>query len=226
GQIPDALLAVPPDDRNLAARGEDLEHQAHLPLAPPAVVLATVARRVLDLAGEEGPVFAEFLQHVAAERRALLQPGDQAAIVRPVAAAHERLEDGQVLARVEVCVPLDELPLLPEQTVELRRVEAAETAPEDQVLRRRDDRDRVELEEPEMADGLEHPPRAAVEALGPNGDPPRLLDRNLTHTGPPRARAPVRAASPPVRASHPRSRAHAAQGGSAARAAGPRSGRP
>ncbi len=69
GEIPEALLAAPPDDGHLAARGEELEHQAHLPLAPPAVVLAPVAGRVFDLAGQQRAALAQLLQDVAAERR-------------------------------------------------------------------------------------------------------------------------------------------------------------
>src|SRR5207253_2705714 len=46
GEIPDALLALSADDRDLAASGEELQHQAHLALAPPAVVLTPVAGRI------------------------------------------------------------------------------------------------------------------------------------------------------------------------------------
>jgi hypothetical protein len=97
----------------------------------------------------------------------------------PVAAAHERPEQRQILDRVEEGVPLDELPLLPEQAVELGRVERPEPAPEDEVLRRGHRRDRVELEEAEPAHGVEDLPSPAVEALRADGDPPRLFRRDL-----------------------------------------------
>ena len=123
GEVPDALLALPADDRDLAARREALEHEAHLPRAPPAMALAAVAGRVLDLAREEGAALAELLQDVAPEGGVLLEPGDDPQVERAVAAAHPRLEERQVLDRVDERVPLDELPLLPEQPVELRGVE-------------------------------------------------------------------------------------------------------
>jgi len=40
GEVPDPLLPPSPHDCDLAVRGEDLEHQPHLPGAPPVVVLA------------------------------------------------------------------------------------------------------------------------------------------------------------------------------------------
>src|SRR5579859_555795 len=145
GEIPDALLAPPADDGDLAARREALEHQAHLPLAPPGVLLALVARRVLDLAREKGPALAQLFEDVAAEGGVLPQPLDDPQVERPVAPAHERLQDREILDRVEERVPFDELPFLPEQAVDLAGVPRSESAPEDEMLRRRDRRDRVEL---------------------------------------------------------------------------------
>ena len=172
-----------------------------MPLAPPAVVLAAVAGRILDLAREERPALAQLLQDVAAEGGTRLDPLDDPAVEWPVAPPHERLQHRQVLARVEEGAPLDELPLLPEQPVELGGVERAEAAPEDEVLRRRDAGDRVELEEAEAAHGLEHSVGVAPEALRADGDAPRLLDRQLTHIAPPRARARGRGELPRARAS-------------------------
>src|SRR5207248_6816938 len=126
GEVPEPLLALPADDRDLAARREAFEHEAHLPRAPPAMALAAVAGRVLDLAREEGPALAELLQHVAAEGGVLLEPGDDPQVERAVAAAHQRLEQRQVLDRVDERVPLDELPLLPAQAVQLGGAEGAE----------------------------------------------------------------------------------------------------
>ena len=45
---------------------EELEHEAHLALAPPAVVLTPVAGRVGDLAREQRPALAQLLQDMAA----------------------------------------------------------------------------------------------------------------------------------------------------------------
>jgi hypothetical protein len=46
----------------------------------------------------------------------------------------------------------------------------------DEVLRDGDRGDRVELEEPELVDGVEHAPRRPVEELRADGDPAGLLD--------------------------------------------------
>src|SRR5262249_37060318 len=188
GEVPDALLAATTDDCDLAACAETLEHQPHLPLAPPAVLLAPVARRVLHLAGEERATLSELSEDVAAVGGVLLEPVDDVPVCSPVAAAHEGLEDRQVLDRIEVRVPLHELALLPEQPVDLLGLERAEPAPEDEVLRRGYARDRVELEEAEASHGLEDAVRAAVERLRADRDAPRFLDRHLTHDGPPPAR--------------------------------------
>ena len=135
---------------------------------------------IFDLAREQRAALLEFPQHVAAERGVLLQVLDQPAIARAVAAPHERLQERQVLGRVEERVPLDQLPLVPEQAVELGRVvPAAEPAPEDEMRRRRDRGDRVELEETEPPDGLLDAVRAAVEELRADGDAARLLERRL-----------------------------------------------
>ena len=49
------------------------------------------------------------------------------------------------------------------------------------MLRRRDGRDRVELEEPEPAHRAEDAARGAVEELRPDRDPARLLGRDDPH---------------------------------------------
>ena len=97
GEIPDALLALPADDRHLAARGEELEHQAHLALAPPAVVLASVAGRVGDLAREERPALAQLLQDVAAVGGTRLDPLDGSG-----ARSHDRRDHHADLPDVDV----------------------------------------------------------------------------------------------------------------------------
>src|ERR1700751_1900298 len=51
------------------------------------------------------------------------------------------------------------------------------------MLRRRDGRDRIELEEAEAADRLEDSGGAAVEALRTDGDPPRLVESDRYASG-------------------------------------------
>ena len=68
-----ALLAAAADDGDLAAGVQHAEHQPHLPLAPPAVRLASGRLVVLDLAREQRAALLELAQHVAAVRGVLLQ---------------------------------------------------------------------------------------------------------------------------------------------------------
>ena len=95
---------------------------------------------------------------------------------------HAREQQRKILGRPDVGVPLDELSLVPEQAVELGDVVRPETAPEHEVLRRRDGRDRVDLEEAERADGVEDGRRRAVEELRAHGDAARLLRRDDPHS--------------------------------------------
>ena len=87
---------------------------------------------------------------------------------------HQRANQRQRLDRIDERVPFEEAPLDPEQAVELARIERAEPAPEDEVLRRRDGGDRVELQEAEPANRVEDAARGAVEELCADGDPARL----------------------------------------------------
>ncbi len=73
----------------------------------------------------------------------------------------------------------EELALVPQQPVELRAVEDAEPAPEDEVLRRRDRGDRVDLESARAADDVEDPARGTIEQLRPHRDPARFGLRDL-----------------------------------------------
>jgi hypothetical protein len=50
------------------------------------------------------------------------------------------------------------------------------------MLRRRDRRDGIDLQEPQAADRVEDALRGAVEELRPDGDPARLLARDLDHS--------------------------------------------
>src|SRR5205814_2993033 len=94
----------------------------------------------------------------------------------PPRRARERPNQRKVFDRVDERVPLEQLPVLPQQPVELSRVVPAEPTPEHESLRRRDDRDRVELEEAEPPDRAEDAARRAVQQLRTDGDPARLLD--------------------------------------------------
>src|SRR5213595_2270948 len=92
----------------------------------------------------------------------------------PPPASHPRSDQREVLDRPDECTPLEQLSLLPQQAVELGDIVRPEPTPEHQLLRRRHARDRIDLEEAELANGLELAPRAAVEQLCPNGDAPGL----------------------------------------------------
>src|SRR3954449_3265807 len=84
---------------------------------------------------------------------------------RPALAPHSRPDERKVLDRPDERAPFEQLALLPEQAVELGGVVRAESAPEHELLRRRDTRDRVDLEEPELSHGVEHALGAPVEHL-------------------------------------------------------------
>ena len=180
-EVPDALATSATDDGDVAARVQHLQHQTRLAATPPAVIFPFHARVVGDLARQERPAGIELSEHVPAERRVLLQVGGQATLPGAVSPPHPRLQERQVFARVQKRVPLDELALLPEQALQLRVIEWAEAAPQDELLRRRNRRDGVELQEAEPLHGVEHSGRRPVEQLCANGDPPRLLDRHLAH---------------------------------------------
>ena len=179
GEVPEALLADAAGDRDLAARGHDLEHQPHLAGAPPAVTLARRHQVVLEVAREQRAVALELAQHVAAEAGVRAQEVADPLVALQLAAAaearHPRPLQRQVLDRVDEGVVLEQLALLPEQRVELAGVELAEPAEEDELLRRRHRGDRVHLQEAEPSHGVEHPGRGAVEQLRAHGDPPGLL---------------------------------------------------
>jgi hypothetical protein len=159
---------------------EDREHVADLAAAVPAVLLASKnAWPVLELPREQRAAPLELAQDVSLEplvlTHELLLPALEAVVRRPPVPAHQPAEERQRLDRPDEGVPLDQLPLVPEEAFELRRVEGAEPCLEHEMLRRRHGRDRVELEEAEPADGLEHTARRAVEQLCADGDPAGLV---------------------------------------------------
>ena len=114
---------------------------------------------VLELARRHRSVPLELAQHVALEARVRDEELGAPALVRVAptapAAPHSRLDERQRLDRPDVRVPLEELLLDPQQPVELRDVVRAEPAPEDELLRRCDGRDRVDLQEAELPHGVE-----------------------------------------------------------------------
>src|SRR5436309_5749616 len=140
-----------------------------------------VPAHLLQVAREQRPVALDLAEVVAAQTGVLVEeltsPEVAFALVEPEPPPprHARTLQRQVLDRIDESVVLEQLPLLPLQPVELASVERAETAPEDEVLRGRNRRNRVHLEEAEAADGLEDVARRAVEQLCAHGDSPRLL---------------------------------------------------
>ena len=128
-----------------------------------------------------GPRRSSSLQDVALVAGVLLQELGAAPLPRVLARpspAHERLHDREILDRPDERVPLEELLLLPEQPIERAAVVRPEPAPGDEVLRRRDARDGIDLEEAEPANGVEQALGRAVEELRADRDPPSFLRRD------------------------------------------------
>jgi hypothetical protein len=157
GEVPEALAAAAADDRDATAAVEDLEHDRDASASVPAVRLALRRRAVLDLAREERAAALELAEHVAPERRVRLQELVAAALPRVLVAtaAHAGAHERKRLDRPDVRVPFEELAIDPEQALELGHVVRAEPAPEHELLRRCNRRDRVDLQEAEPVDRLE-----------------------------------------------------------------------
>src|SRR6185312_3381939 len=181
-EVPEPELADAAGDGDLAAGGKDVEHQPRLPTAPPPVILAGRHQVVLEVARQQRPVPLELPQHVPAEARVRAYVVADPLVALQLAASaelrHPRALHRQLLDRVDECVVLEQLSLLPEQEVELRGVVRPEAAEEDELLRRRDRRDRVQLQEAERTDRVEHGRGRLVEQLRPHRDPPGLLRRD------------------------------------------------
>src|SRR5205823_768353 len=126
-EVPESLSVAPADDRDFAAAAQQLEHEAHLGSPPPDVMLFAHARVVLDLAREERTAPLELAQHVAAEGSVRLEEFRAAELPRVRAAppSHPRPDQREVLDRPDERAPLEELPLLPQQTVELCPLEGS-----------------------------------------------------------------------------------------------------
>jgi len=184
-QVPEPLLSDPTRDGDFAAHGKDLEHQSHRAVAPPAMGITLGHQVVLKLAREQWPVSFELTHHVASEAGVRFQeiayPEVARQGVRAPVLRHPRADERQVFDRVDERVVLEELPLLPEQPVELGAVVGTEAAEEDELLGGCHGRDRVHLQEAELPDRVENRRGGAVEELGAHGDPPRLFERNVGH---------------------------------------------
>src|SRR6266550_5692756 len=182
GEVPEPLAVSAPHDRERPALVKYLQHHPYLAASEPPVVACPPAAAVLQLATEQRPPLLELPQHVAAKACVPLQEIARPALPRRCVGAavspHPRADQRQRLDRPDERVPLEQLPLDPQQPVELAGVIATEPAPEDELLRGRHRGDRIELKEAEPPYGLEHPARRAVEELGPDGDSPRLLQRD------------------------------------------------
>src|SRR5205807_1763911 len=215
GEIPYPLVASPANDRDLTTGVQHLQHEADLPLTPPAMRGPPARPVIRDLPGEQRAALLELPKHVALKVPILRQvpcpPAlPRARIRRP---AHAREQCGQVLSRPQEGVPLDQRPLVPEQAVELTTVIAqAEPAPQHEVLRRRNGGDRIQLEESEMADRAQDVGRRAVQQLGVDCDTAALFGTHLDQavslqagSGSPSRSSASRSRSPPTKAMCPSS---------------------
>src|SRR6266542_4525398 len=153
--IPEPLLATAPDDRDVASAVQDLQHQGDLSGAVPAMRLARPRRAILELAREQRATRLQLVHDVAAKRRVLLQELGAAALPRvlPAAPPHPRANERQRFHRPDEGAPLEELAVGPEEPVELAEVVRAEPAPEHELLRGCDGRDRIDLEVAELPHG-------------------------------------------------------------------------
>jgi hypothetical protein len=187
-EVPNPLLADAARDRYLAACLQHVEHEPHVAVAPPAVRLAAGRQVVLQFTRQQRAVALELAQDVAAEAGVLLQELADPTIPGGAAGAsashHPCPHERQVLDRPDEGVPLEELPLLPQEPVQLGGVIRTEAAEKDELLRRRDGRDRVHLEEAEAPHGVKHRTGGAVEQLRANGDPSSLFWGQVFHVSP------------------------------------------
>src|SRR5262249_16307501 len=159
--------APAPDNGDLAGDVQRLEHASDVPAPVPAVAMtALVDRAVFELPREQRPALLELAQDVAPERGVLLEnltpPPIPPVVFPPALLPDTRPDQRPRLDRVDERVELEQLAFLPEQPVELGPVEGPEPAPENEVLRRRNGGDRIELEEAEPPHGVEDAARRAV----------------------------------------------------------------
>ena len=133
---------------------------------------------VLELARQERAAALQLAEDVFPQPSLLLEELLRPAVPLEAAPrlARERPNQREIFDRVDEGVPLEQLPVIPQQPVELGRVVPAEPAPEHEPLRRCYDRDRVELEKAETPHGVQHPSGRPVKQLRTDSDPARLLD--------------------------------------------------
>ncbi len=169
GEIPEPLPAGAPCDRDLPAQVQRRQHEPDLPRSVPPVPLARPCRTILELARRERPAALELAEHVPAKHAVLreecVHPALGCVARRRAPAPHQAADDWEILDRPHERVPFEQQPLVPQQAVELRDVVAAEPAPEDEVLGRRDGRDGIKLQEAQVAHRLEDVRRRSVEKL-------------------------------------------------------------
>src|SRR5204863_9012099 len=152
---------------------------------PPRGALIRPCSVVLQHPQEKRAATLELAQHVPAQPRLLLQelPRPALPLVPTPGLAHTGADQRQGLDRVDERVPFEELLLLPEQPVERGTLVRAEAAPQDEILRRGDRRDRGDLDRAEAPPDVEDAPRRAVEQRRPDRDAARLCDFNLPAHG-------------------------------------------
>ena len=183
-EVPRAFVPHPPDDRDLAAEPEDVEH----PPDPFAVVPATGpprhGRAVLEVAREKRPTPPDLAQDVSAERGVGSEPLADVACPCAVAARvppHRLAVDSVVGRRDDVRPVLEEIAPL-ERALELGDVVRPQPAEQDHPLGPRDRGDRIDLNGAERAHDLRHRLwRPAVQELSRDREPPRLGERELDH---------------------------------------------
>src|SRR4030095_6149896 len=137
-EIPEPLLSDAPRDPDLAAGREDVQHQSHLPAAPPAVVRAIGHEVCLELTREQRAVPVELPQQLAPKARVrpeeVSNPAIACELVRAPAPRHACADERQVFDGPDESVVFEEFPLFPQQPVQFGGVVWAQTAVENQVL--------------------------------------------------------------------------------------------
>ena len=162
GEIPDALLPVPPDDHHLALEPQDVEHHGHAActLVVPSTGLPAFGGPVFQIARAQGAATFQLAEGVAAERGVRLEPalrvGRAGLVAAPTRVApHRGAMDREVGGGHDVDPVLEQRALVPQQPFELRHPERR-TQPREQhqMLGTGDGRCGIELHHPQVVDGL------------------------------------------------------------------------
>ena len=183
-EVPEALVALAPDDRDLAAEPEDVEHPAESLAVVPAARPPLHDRAILERAGRQRTAPAELAEDIAPERGVRCDPFPdvaRAGAVTTRVATHRCAVDAVVGRGDDVRPVLVELPAV-ERGRELRHVEGPEPAEENHPLCPRDGRHRIDLHRAERTDDAADVGWcAAVEQLRRDGEPACLVQRELGH---------------------------------------------